>query len=83
MTEFNIGDRIWLVDVYGELTDGEGIAVFGDTITDIYVDEDDPDDEPLYQTTVGTFWDSSIGDLIFKTKEEAETRRKELEDYAR
>lgn len=83
MTEFDIGDKVWLVDVYGQFTDGEGIAVFGDVITDIYVDENDPDDEPLYQTTRATFWDSSIGYLVFKTKEEAEARLKELQDYAR
>ena len=80
--EFEVGDKVWLVDVYGEFTDGEGIAVFGDTVTDIYVDENDPDDEPLYQTTYATFWDSSIGRLAFRTREEAEARKKELEDYA-
>lgn len=77
---FNVGDRVWLVDVYGELTDGEGIAIESDIITDIYVNETDPNDEPLYQTTTGTFFNSSLGYLVFKTSEEAEARKRELED---
>jgi len=81
--EFEVGDRVWLVDADGQFTDGEGIAIINDTITDIYVDENDPDDEPLYQATCATFWDSTIGYLVFRTREEAEARKKELEDYAR
>ena len=80
--EFNVGDKVWLVDVYGEITDGESIAIVCDVITDIYVDENDPSDEPLYATEGGiSFWDSLIGERVFRTKEEAEARVKGLESY--
>lgn len=81
MTEFNIGDRVWLVDVYGELTDGEGIAIESDVVTGIYVDGNDPSDETLYQTNYTTFWESSVGRIAFKTEEAAKARVKELENY--